>query len=65
MGQTSQAVGMLRSMPPPASRASVPPNTQNYPIVKPNQTGLVKNKIYYSPKIGPVKYTGTGFVPYP
>ena len=30
-------------MPSPASRASVPPNTQNYPIVKPNQTGLVKN----------------------
>jgi len=28
MGQTSQAFGMLRSMPSPASRASVPPNTQ-------------------------------------
>ena len=45
-----------------AGATAVPPNTGNYPIVNPGQTGLVKNKIYYSPIKGPVRYTGTGFV---
>jgi len=57
-------IGFLRILDnaPSAGATAVPPNTGNYPIVNPGQTGLVKNKIYYSPIKGPVRYTGTGFV---
>ena len=47
----------------PASSATVPPNTGNYPVLQSGQTGFKKNDIYYSPKVGPVIWTGTGFKP--
>ena len=42
---------------------SPPPNTQNYPVVKKGMS-FEKDKIYYSNKYGPVKYTGIGTTPF-
>jgi len=46
-----------------SQQPSTPPNTQNYPVIKKGMS-FEKDKIYYSNKYGPVKYTGSGSTPF-
>ena len=66
--QTEIVIGLTKGLlsqggSPQASSATVPPNTGNYPVLQSGQTGFKKDDIYYSPKVGPVIWTGTGFKP--